>query len=61
MTHDLMLALLTAAGATVAPASPGFYLNPTTLDEIVDFVVAKLLDLVGAPHDLSARWTGVVE
>src|ERR1041384_90122 len=48
--------LLTEAGAIVAPANPGFYLNPTTISEIVDFVAGKLLDLVGVPHSFDTRW-----
>lgn len=48
--------ILTDAGAIVAPANPGFYLNPTSLDEIVDFVAGKLLDLMHIPHDFATRW-----
>jgi 4-hydroxy-3-polyprenylbenzoate decarboxylase len=48
--------LLTDAGAIVAPANPGWYLNPTTIGEVVDFVAGKLLDLVGVKHALDTRW-----
>lgn len=48
--------LLTDAGAIVAPANPGLYLNPTSVGEIVDFVAGKLLDLVGVKHSLDTRW-----
>lgn len=48
--------LCTDAGAIVAPANPGFYLNPATVGEIVDFVAGKLLDLIGVPHGLDTRW-----
>jgi 4-hydroxy-3-polyprenylbenzoate decarboxylase len=48
--------ILTRAGAIVAPANPGFYLNPTTVGEIVDFVAGKLLDLIGVPHPFDTRW-----
>lgn len=48
--------ILTDAGAIVAPANPGFYLNPTTVGELVDFVAGKLLDLVGVRHTLDTRW-----
>ena len=48
--------ILTRAGAIVAPANPGFYLNPTTVGEVVDFVAGKLLDLVGVKHALDTRW-----
>src|SRR6266446_5950222 len=47
---------LTRAGAIVAPANPGFYLNPTTVGEVVDFVAGKLLDLIGVRHALDTRW-----
>lgn len=46
------------AGATVLPASPGFYAGPTQLQELVDFVAAKILDVLGVDHDLLRRWTG---
>jgi 4-hydroxy-3-polyprenylbenzoate decarboxylase len=48
--------LLTDAGAIVAPTNPGFYLNPTTIGEVVDFVAGKLLDLVGVKHAFDTRW-----
>jgi flavin prenyltransferase len=48
--------ILTDAGAIVAPTNPGFYLNPTTVGEVVDFVAGKLLDLVGVRHALDTRW-----
>ena len=48
--------LMTDAGAIVAPCNPGFYLNPTTVGEVVDFVAGKLLDLVGVPHNFDTRW-----
>ena len=47
---------LTDAGVILAPANPGFYLNPTTVGEIVDFVAGKLLDLMGVPHSMETRW-----
>jgi polyprenyl P-hydroxybenzoate/phenylacrylic acid decarboxylase-like protein len=47
---------LTDAGVILCPANPGFYLNPTTVGEIVDFVAGKLLDLVGVKHSLEVRW-----
>jgi 4-hydroxy-3-polyprenylbenzoate decarboxylase len=47
---------LTEAGAIVAPCNPGFYLNPTTVGEVVDFVAGKLLDLIGVAHAFDTRW-----
>src|SRR5437660_1126273 len=48
--------ILTDAGAIVAPCNPGFYLNPTTIGEVVDFVAGKLLDLAGVSHAMETRW-----
>ena len=47
------------AGAIICPASPGFYLRPQTVDDLIDFVVARVLDLMGIEHELNARWTGL--
>lgn len=43
-------------GAIICPACPGFYANPRTVDDLVDFVVARVLDLLGVPHALDTRW-----
>ncbi|MCC6238840.1 MAG: UbiX family flavin prenyltransferase [Phycisphaerales bacterium] len=50
--------ILTDAGAIVAPANPGLYLNPTSVEEMVDFVAGKLLDLMQIQHNLNTRWQG---
>lgn len=47
---------LDAAGAVIAPLAPGFYLHPRRVEDLVDFMAGKLLDLVGVPHDLDTRW-----
>jgi 4-hydroxy-3-polyprenylbenzoate decarboxylase len=47
---------LTRAGAVVLPASPGFYHRPTRIDELVDFVVARVLDHLGVEHAVGRRW-----
>src|ERR671912_1134905 len=47
---------LSDAGVILCPANPGFYLNPTTVGEVVDFVAGKLLDLVGVKHTMDTRW-----
>ncbi len=47
---------LTLAGAIVCPTNPGFYLNPRSIEEIVDFMVGKVLDLLKVEHDLKTRW-----
>jgi 4-hydroxy-3-polyprenylbenzoate decarboxylase len=48
--------ILTDAGVIVAPCNPGFYLNPASVNEVVDFVAGKLLDLIGVPHAMDTRW-----
>jgi 4-hydroxy-3-polyprenylbenzoate decarboxylase len=47
---------LSQAGVILASANPGFYLNPTTVGEVVDFVAGKLLDLIGVGHAFDTRW-----
>jgi 4-hydroxy-3-polyprenylbenzoate decarboxylase len=46
----------TLAGAVILPAMPGWYHQPTSLDDLVDFVVARILDQADIPHQLSRRW-----
>ena len=46
----------TEAGAIIAPLSPGFYLNPESLQDVVDFVVGKLADSLQVRHQLPVRW-----
>ena len=52
--------MLTAhdAGATVMVASPAFYHRPRTIEQLVDMVVARVLDHLEIPHDLPVRWGG---
>ena len=52
---------LTRAGAVVLPASPGFYHRPTHIGELVDFVVARVLDHLGVAHAIGKRWGGAPE
>lgn len=47
---------LTLAGAVICPTNPGLYLLPTSVDDIIDFVAGKVLDLLGIEHALSTRW-----
>ncbi len=49
---------LTRAGAVVMPAAPGFYHRPQRVDDLVDFIVARVLDHLGVPHGLVKRWQG---
>jgi 4-hydroxy-3-polyprenylbenzoate decarboxylase len=49
---------LRRAGADILPAAPGFYHQPRTIDDLVDFIVARVLDRLGIEHQLVRRWTG---
>ena len=49
---------VTRAGALVMPAAPGFYHRPSSIDDLVNFVVARVLDHFDVPHSLSLRWAG---
>jgi 4-hydroxy-3-polyprenylbenzoate decarboxylase len=50
------MARLARAGAVILPPSPGFYTHPQTVADMVDFVVARVLDQLRVPHDLAPRW-----
>ena len=54
--HLENMLLLAKAGAVIMPANPGFYFNPQTVDEVVDFMVARVLDHLAIPHELIRRW-----
>lgn len=47
---------LARMGAVMMPATPGFYHRPQGIDDLVDFMVARVLDHLGVPHDLMPRW-----
>ncbi len=44
------------AGGVVMPAAPGFYHRPESVGELVDFIVARVLDQLGVEHSLGKRW-----
>lgn len=48
-----------SSGAIVLPASPAFYHKPTRVEDLVDYVVGKILDVLGIEHDLFERWSGI--
>lgn len=48
---------LARAGARIIPAMPAFYHRPQSLDDVVDFVVGKILDQAGIEHNLYRRWS----
>jgi len=47
---------LARAGAVILPPAPGFYMAPRSVADLVDFVVARILDQLAVPHDLGRRW-----
>jgi 4-hydroxy-3-polyprenylbenzoate decarboxylase len=47
---------LARAGTIILPPSPGFYQHPQTVADLVDFVVARILDQLAIPHALLQRW-----
>lgn len=47
---------LSRAGAVILPPNPGFYHHPQNVSDLVDFVVARILDQIGVPHTLMQRW-----
>ena len=58
LVHLRNLTALTEAGATVIPAAPGFYHRPTRVEQLVDFVVQRVLDHMGVEASVAPRWEG---
>ena len=58
LVHLRNLTAVTEAGATVIPAAPGFYHRPTRVEQLVDFVVQRVLDHMGVEAKLASRWEG---
>ncbi|MDO5693649.1 MAG: UbiX family flavin prenyltransferase [Pseudomonadota bacterium] len=61
LVHLRNMVAVTEMGAIVCPPVPAFYQRPATVQDIVDHGVARALDLLGLPHDLSPRWQGLPE
>ena len=49
--------LVTLAGGIILPASPGFYHQPKTIEQLVDFICGKVMDQLGVEHKLFKRWS----
>lgn len=47
---------LAEAGAIIAPLAPGLYMRPRSMEDLIDFMTGKLLDLLHVPHSLNTRW-----
>ena len=56
MVHLKNMELLLQAGATILPANPHFYGNPTSIEALADTVVARVLDHLGVANEASPRW-----
>jgi 4-hydroxy-3-polyprenylbenzoate decarboxylase len=56
LVHLRNMAAITEAGGVVISAAPGFYNHPQTMDDLIDFVVGKVLDVMGIGHGLVERW-----
>jgi 4-hydroxy-3-polyprenylbenzoate decarboxylase len=56
LVHLENMTRLTRAGATILPAAPGFYHRPRSIGDLVDFVVARILDHLGVEHQVTSRW-----
>ena len=56
--HLEAMANMSAWGVVILPASPGFYHSPDNIEDLVDFVVARILDQMGVEHSIGKRWTG---
>jgi len=54
--HLENLLSLARLGVVILPPSPGFYTHPTSVADMVDFVVARILDQLHIPHQLTPRW-----
>lgn len=58
LIHLRNLVAITEAGATVVPASPGFYHRPETVTDLVEFIVQRVLDHMRVDVSLVQRWEG---
>ena len=61
LIHLRNMVTVTEAGATVLPAAPGFYHRPERIEQLVDFVVQRVLDHLGVEVELVGRWAGKAE
>ena len=58
LVHLRNMVSVTEMGGIICPPLPAFYLQPKTVADLVDFSVARVLDLLEVPHGLAARWQG---
>ena len=50
------MATVTRSGGIIAPLNPGFYLAPSGISDLIDYMVARILDLLDVPHSLDTNW-----
>ncbi|HKU61257.1 MAG TPA: flavin prenyltransferase UbiX [Gemmatimonadales bacterium] len=58
LVHLRNLVAVAEAGATVIPAAPGFYHRPTRVEQLVDFIVQRVVDQLDLAVEIAPRWTG---
>jgi 4-hydroxy-3-polyprenylbenzoate decarboxylase len=58
LIHLRNLTAVTEAGAVVIPAAPGFYHRPTSIDQLIDFIMQRIVDQLGLDLSLAPRWEG---
>lgn len=56
LIHLENMVRLTRAGAVILPASPGFYHHPSAIEDLLDFVIARILDHLGVENQVAPRW-----